>query len=232
MHGTGRKFYELTKYPPAEKLSIAPVAPTPLEVVGLRAPAVESGGGLGELLAGRRSRRKFSGGAVTVEDLSFLVWASDGVSSPAVPPSRRTAPSAGAKHPVITYLVVNCVEGLDSGVYRYNVADHALEMLRRGDFEEAMVTVSGGQKWLRGASVVFVWTALFARTTDTYEERGYRYIFLDAGHICQNLYLAVEELQLGTTAIAVFIDDEVNALVGADGHEESVLYMAAVGTPG
>ncbi|GAH89464.1 unnamed protein product, partial [marine sediment metagenome] len=165
MHGPGRKFYELTKYPPAEKPSAAPVAPTPLEVVGLRAAAAESGGKLAELLATRRSRRKFSGGAVRVEDLSFLLWASDGVSAPDLPPGRRTAPSAGAKHPIATYLVVNHVEGLDSGVYRYNVADHALEMLRCGDFEETMVTVSGGQKWLRGASVVFVWTAFFARTT-------------------------------------------------------------------
>ena len=83
-----------------------------------------------------------------------------------------------------------------------------------------------------GAPVpVMIWTGVFERTTSKYRDRGYRYVFLDAGHIGQNLYLACESLGLGMTAIAALVDDEVNAIVGADGRDESVVYMAALGRP-
>jgi len=187
---------------------------------------------LAKLLASRRSRRKFTGERISLEDLSFLLWAADGVSSKGLPPHLRTAPSAGARHPLDTYCVVTRVNGLDKGIYRYRVENHALELLRQGDFEEAAVIAAAGQEWLRGSAVVFIWIAEFARTTSRYKQRGYRYVFLDAGHICQNLYLAAESLSLGVTGIAALIDDEVNALVGADGREYSIVYMAALGRVG
>ena len=114
-------------------------------------------------------------------------------------------------------------------VYRYMVEGHSLELLRRGDFEAEAVDAAAGQEWIRGSAAVFVWTAVFERTTSRYKDRGYRYVFLDAGHIAENLYLAVEALGLGMTAIAALMDDAVNAIVGADGTDESVVYMAALG---
>jgi len=79
------------------------------------------------------------------------------------------------------------------------------------------------------AQVTFLWSALVERAKWKYEQRAYRYIYLDAGHIAQNLYLAGEALDLGVCAIAAFFDDEVNRLIGLDGIEETILYMAAVG---
>jgi len=230
MASEGDRFLQSTKYPPERKPDYGPVPGEPLDVVKLPTPAGAPEARLSDLLSARRSRRKFTGGSISLGDLGYLAWAADGVSEPDMPPLYRTAPSAGARHPLETYLLVNRVEGLEPGVYRYGVEGHELEQLRKGDFSEAAVTAAAGQEWVRSAAVVFVWTARFERTTSKYRDRGYRYVFLDAGHVGQNLYLAVESLGLGMTAIAALTDDEVNAIVGADGTEESVVYMAALGT--
>lgn len=231
MDGIGPRFYEETKYAPAVTPDYGPIAPGPLATVALPAPKAALGGALSKLLSTRRSRRKFTGRPLTLDELSYLLWAADGVSAPGAPAHNRTAPSAGRAHPIETWLSVSRVEGLDNGIYRYVVEGHSLELFRKGDYEEATVKAAAGQEWLRGSGVVFIWIAEFARTTNRYKDRGYRYIFLDAGHICQNLYLAVESLSLGMTAIAALVDDEVNALVGADGAERSIVYMGAVGRP-
>jgi SagB-type dehydrogenase family enzyme len=168
---------------------------------------------------------------MTLDELSYLLWASNGVSAPGAPAYNHTAPSAGRTHPIETWISASRVDGLESGIYRYVAEGHALELYRKGDYEEVTVKAAAGQEWIHGSCVVFIWIAEFARTTNRYKDRGYRYVFLDAGHICQNLYLAVESLSFGMTAIAALIDDEVNALVGADGVERSIVYMAGVGKP-
>jgi len=230
MNGIGPDFYEETKYSPGVPPDYGEMPSAPLGEIGLPKPAQE-GGTLAKLLASRRSRRKFAGQPISIDDLSFLLWACDGVSESGKNPAWRTAPSAGRMHPIDTWVVVLRVDGLESGIYRYVPASHSLELFRKGNYEEATVKAAAGQEWIHGAAAVFIWIAEFARTTTRYKDRGYRYVFLDAGHICQNLYLAVESLSLGMTAIAALVDDEVNALVGADGEERSILYMAALGKP-
>jgi len=76
-----------------------------------------------------------------------------------------------------------------------------------------------------------MWTAVFERCRWKYGERAYRYVYLDAGHIAQNLALAAVSLGLGSCQIAATFDDEVNELLGVDGEEESVLYMSVIGRP-
>ncbi len=229
MMDIGQKFYQATKYPPTDKLELEPPAEEPLKTVTLPPPGRGREANLSDLLAARRSRRKFTGKSVPLQDFSYLLWASDGLSSADAPVTFRTAPSAGAKHPLDTYVVVTRVEGLEPGVYKYRVEDHSLSMLRAGDFEKAVIQAAAGQDWIQKSAAVFIWIAVFQRTTERYKERGYRYVLLDAGHICQNLYLAVESLGLGMTGIAALIDDHVNTIVGADGAGESIVYMAAVG---
>mgnify|MGYP001286546793 CR=1 FL=1 len=231
MGSIGEDFYRETKYAPAEPSVFAPVGPVALKTVKLPPPRSPSRASLARLLSKRRSRRAFSGESISLGDLSFLLWASDGKSSRRMPSHLRTAPSAGARHPLDTYCIISHVEGLAPGVYRYRLDEHSLEMLREGDFRAATVKATAGQEWTFGAAVVFAFIAEFARTTSRYKDRGYRYVFLDAGHICQNLYLAAEALSYGVTGIAALVDDEVNAIVAADGTERSVVYMAALGRP-
>jgi SagB-type dehydrogenase family enzyme len=143
----------------------------------------------------------------------------------------RTAPSAGALYPVETYLVVNAVEGIDPGVYHYNVEKHALDQLKAGDFGVDIARAALDQDVAHRANIVFVWTAIFGRCKWKYRQRAYRYIYLDAGHIAQNVALAAVALGLGSCQIAALYDEEANALLGVDGIEESTIYMTTVGRP-
>jgi SagB-type dehydrogenase family enzyme len=143
----------------------------------------------------------------------------------------RAAPSAGALYPIETYVSVQMIEGLEPGLFHYGVREHELEQLRAGDFREAIAEAALDQAFLAEAAVVFAWTAVFGRSKWKYGERAYRYIYLDAGHIAQNLALAAVALGLGSCQVAALYDDEVNAVLGLDGKEESIVYMTAVGRP-
>ncbi len=109
--------------------------------------------------------------------------------------------------------------------------NHALDQLRAGDVREEIASAALDQDFLSSGNVVFVWTAFFERSKWKYRERAYRYVYLDAGHIAQNVALGATSLGLASCQIAAFYDDEVNAVVGADGVEESAIFMTVVGKP-
>ncbi len=115
------------------------------------------------------------------------------------------------------------------GIYHFYIPEHLLEVLAQGSFGREISEAALGQDMARRASVVLVWTAVVQRSKWKYKERGYRYIYLDAGHIGQNLYLAASALELGCCTIGALFDEEVNRLIGVDGEKETVVYMAAVG---
>lgn len=186
-------------------------------------------GSLWQALKNRRSRREFIKEPITKEQLALLLWACQGVTSKISGYLLRTAPSAGALYPVETYLVINRVQGIDPGIYHWNIQEQALELLKQGDFSREIESAALNQDMCRNGSVVFVFSAIFARSTFKYSDRGLRYIYMDAGHICQNLYLACEDMNLGCCGIGAFFDDEVNDLFGLDSREESAIYLAAVG---
>jgi len=196
-------------------------------------PEPERAGGMPiwEAVGGRRSSRDFRGSLLSAADLSQLLWASQGVTKVMGEYALRSAPSAGALYPIETYLSVQTVEGIGPGIYHYGVREHELELLRSGDFREAVAEAALDQGFLAEAAVVFSWTAVFARSKWKYKERAYRYVYLDAGHIAQNVAIAAVALGLGSCQIAALYDDEVNAVLGVDGKEESVVYMTAVGRP-
>jgi SagB-type dehydrogenase family enzyme len=132
-------------------------------------------------------------------------------------------------YPVETYVVVHSVEGVESGVYHYAIERHELDQVKAGDFRAAVGRAALDQKIAYSANVVFIWTAVFERSKWKYKQRAYRYVYLDAGHIAQNVALGAVALGLGSCQIAAIYDDEANALLGVDGVEESTIYMTAVG---
>ena len=184
---------------------------------------------LHEVLKNRKSIRKYQNKPIKKEILSYLLWASTGISRTEGGYEFRTAPSAGALYPIETYLVVNNVEEIKPGVYHYNIQNHYLELLKEGGYAVQTVQAALGQKMCADAPVVFIWTAIFQRMKWKYDQRAYRYIYLDAGHIAENLALAATSLELGSCQIGALYDDEVNQIIDVDGTEESVIYMSVVG---
>ena len=184
---------------------------------------------LHESLQYRRSCRRYADTPLSMENLAMLLWASQGISGRAGNFFFRTAPSAGALYPVETYLSIHHVESLSPGLYHFQPAEFALEMMSKGFAGQRVAEAALGQNFMAKAGVVFIWSAILRRNFSKYGHRGLRYVMLDAGHICQNLLLAGESLGLGACPVAAFYDDQLNRLLGLDGEEESVIYLAAVG---
>lgn len=180
-----------------------------------------------EAIQQRRSIRDYSGGPLTMGQLSLLLHYACGITEPSYP--LRASPSAGALYPLEVYPVVNRVEGLVNGVYHYRPGVHSLDLVKEGDFRALLLTSTLGQDMVLRAGAVFVITAIFQRTRWKYQDRTYRYVLLEAGHLGQNLYLAATSLGLGACAIGAFFDDEVNRLVEVDGKEEAAVYVVSIG---
>jgi SagB-type dehydrogenase family enzyme len=186
---------------------------------------------LDRALRQRKSIRHFQDRGISLGQLSYLLWASMVIQRIEDGYEFRTVPSAGALYPIETYVIVNNVKKLDSGVYHYSVKSHELELLKEGDFRRQIAAAALGQGICASAAAVFVWSGVFERCKWKYGQRAYRYIYLDTGHIAENLALAAVSLNLGSCEIGALYDDHVNAIVGIDGTEESVLCMAVVGIP-
>ena len=185
-----------------------------------------------ECLARRRSVRDYTSTPLTLNQLSSLLWATQGVTLASAHFFYRTAPSAGALYPIETYVWINHVEGIERGIYHLNVVDFGLEAIAIGNFSEEMTKGALGQSAVRRAAVVFVWTAVILRSMHKYRNRAIRYIFMDAGHVCQNLQLGATALNIGSCPIGAFYDDEINRLIQVDGEEETAIYLATVGKIG
>jgi len=231
MEGIGREFLEKTEYrhlsPSDQERG---VAQPPLQVrlgdgeaVALPDPGVarDSGLRLREAFETRRSLREYGDDPLSLAELSYLLWSTQGVSR--VIPDRatfRTVPSAGARHAFETVVLANRVESLEPGAYQYLALDHRLVRLDPSpDLAVRMADACLGQEMVRRRG----------RMSWRYGERGVRYLFLDAGHVCQNLYLAAESIGAGACAIGAFDDQRVNELLGLDGIERFVVYLASVG---
>jgi SagB-type dehydrogenase family enzyme len=182
-----------------------------------------------EVIAQRRSIRGFSNQPITFSELSQLIWATQGITSRAWGFEFRATPSAGALYPIETYIVVNRVKEISPGIYHYNVKEAKLSLLKEGDFGSDLCQAGLDQEMLEEAACVFIWTAIGERSKWKYRERAYRYIYMDVGHIGQNLYLAATALNLGCCTVGAFFDEEVDRLIEVDGKEEISVYLGAVG---
>jgi SagB-type dehydrogenase family enzyme len=203
-------------YPDAEKIS-------------LPEPPISAGKSLWDILSNRRSIRDYVDKPLSMDELSLLLWAIQGVTAKMGTYALRTAPSAGALYPVETYVLINRVDGLHPGVYHYDVLQHRLEVLKKGNFGTVVSNAALGQDMLEQAGIVFIWTGIIGRSKWKYRERAYRYIDMDAGHICQNAYLAAEAMNLGCCSVGAFLDDEVNSIVGIDDKDEIAVYLCGIG---
>ncbi len=184
-----------------------------------------------DAISQRKSHRRFKSEGLNQAELSFLLWSTQGIKKELAPGTAvRTVPSAGCRHAFETYLLVNRVEGLKAGVYRYLPQEHALVLeYHDEDLVEKLTPATLGQAFIASAPVTFVWTAIPYRTEWRYTTSAHRVILMDAGHVCQNLYLAAEAVECGTCAVAAYNQDLMDELVKVDGVDEFTVYMAPVG---
>jgi len=189
-----------------------------------------------EVIRNRRSRRQYSVEPLSLGELSFLLWATQGVRGVSKEGvyTLRTVPSAGARHPFETYAIANRVDSLPQGLYRYMPLNHRLCRLRALDaeFRTRLVDAAMGQSFVGEAAVVLVWTAIPYRSEWRYSARAHKVIVLDAGHVCQNLYLASEAIGAGACAVAAYDQKMMDDLLGVDGSDEFTIYLAPVGKVG
>ena len=234
----GEQFQELTKARPPGILPGAPWDrptsafkryPSSLPRTVLPPPKTTDGPGLWEMIKRRRAKRSYAMRPLELEEVSQLLWAAQGITWEAHGRTRRAAPSAGAFYPVETYLSAHSVRSLDRAFYHYDVMQHALSQIKKGDFRNQVAVAAWAEKMCANAGVVLIWTAVVGRAAQKVAQRAYRYIYLDAGHIAQNVALACVALGLGSCQIGGFFDDQMNHLLEVDGHDEPVIYMAAVG---
>lgn len=184
-----------------------------------------------QLVAQRRTQRKYEADLLSLEELSYLLWATQGVQKTLSDErSLRTAPSAGARHALDTYLLIFRVHQLSRGLYRYIPSKHALEEVNCSPaFMDTLVSHFRNVALLTGSAVTFMWISDTQRMTWKFGPRGYRYLLLDAGHICQNAYLAAETINCGCCAIGSFDDHEINTTLGFTDENHFLVYAASIG---
>ena len=238
-HGAtiGERFHERTKHTWAQifrdLITPKPAMPPQFkEYKGkrIRLPSPEFKGiYLEDALLKRRSMRDYANIPLTIAELSQLLFSAQGITGRIYGTLLRTAPSAGALYPFEIYIIVNNVETLKRGIYHYSVRDHSIVLIKEGDFTREVMRASLEQEMMKDAGAVFVLSAIFDRMRSKYGERGFRYVYMEAGHISQNIYLQATSLGVGSVVVGAFLDDAINKLIGVDGEKEAVIALHAVG---
>jgi len=196
-----------------------------MQPIKLSQPRTRGSVSIEEALLKRRSVRSYTGVPLSIEDLSQLLWAAQGMSHPR---GYRTAPSAGALYPLELLVAAGRVGALSPGVYRYDPHRHEIVLHREGDRRANLRRASLDQSAVGNAPAVLIFCAVYERTTRKYGERGVRYAMMEAGHAAQNVHLQVVSLGLGTVLIGAFRDDQVKSVLELGGNEEP-LYLMPVG---
>ena len=180
----------------------------------------------------RKTRHAYSDVPLTLEEFSFLLWSVQGIKKIVKNgyATLRTVPSAGARHCFETYIAVFNVEGLKKGIYRYLPLDHKIYFIDCPDnLEELLSDACLKQDFVSKGAVTFIWSVIPYRMEWRYDIASYKLICLDAGHLCENLYLASESIGAGTSAIAAYDQKKIDNLLHLDGEDEFCIYIAPVG---
>ncbi len=206
-----------------------PIKPPKISGEGIKLPEPRLKGEMTveETMLKRRSIRNFLDEDLSLEHLSQLLWAAQGITSEW---GGRTAPSAGATYPLEVYVLVRRVEGLESGIYHYNPESHTLNSIKSGDYSNELMRAALSQEWVRDGSINLVITADFSRTMSRYGERGRRYVYLEAGHSAQNIYLQATALELGGVVVGAFNDKGVQDVLSIPENHEPI-YVIPIGIP-
>ncbi|UJG43089.1 MAG: SagB/ThcOx family dehydrogenase [Candidatus Heimdallarchaeum endolithica] len=186
-----------------------------------------------DLLKKRKSHRSFTEDPLSLDELSYLLWATQGVlelTKHHGAGTRRVVPSGGMRHPYETYLIINRVEGLVPGIYRYLPIEHKLLFFKdKSEINKNKLDKLVGQKFILKGAVIFLWATTPYRMEWRYSITSSKVIAIEAGHICQNLYLACESIDIGTCAIAAYNQQVADELLELDGEDEFVVYLSPVG---
>lgn len=239
---TGRIFMEQTRYenltvsdqttgrpaPTLEKAILPgnPAIPLP-NPADIMVPAHE----LRSAIEKRRSVRHYTRDSLTLGELAYLCWCTQGIVEVKAPfYTLRNVPSAGGRHALETYLLISRVKNIKPGLYRYLAFSHSLTPVDTSSgISDSIMSACLGQAFVRSSAVTFIWSVVIYRMAWRYSERAYRLVHLDAGHVCQNLYLAAEQIGCGVCAIGAFDDQQMAEVLEIDGDEEFVVYCATVG---
>ncbi len=213
--------------PGAKRIALVPTAQIHLGDMPVR-----------DAIAARRSTREFTDAALSLEELSYLLWATQGITAIQrdeagdIVQRFRAAPSAGARYPLETYLAISRVQGVAPGIYRYLPNEHQLLLIREdAQVSDKLMAACYGTPSVGGAAVVFIWSATPYRTEWKYTYLAHRMIAMEAGHVCENLYLAAASCRTGVCAALSYHQPKLDELLGLDGNEEFALYLACVGKP-
>jgi SagB-type dehydrogenase family enzyme len=242
MNGQGKEFMEKTKYKYLEKSDQSKGLPPPSltlpatkegeiielpDLMGVNVKSIDLSAAINQ----RQSVRSFSQESLSLEELSYVLWSTQGVKAVTPRPATlRTVPSAGARHCFEAYVLVNNVDGISPGLYRFLATEHKLQVVKQGlEIGEKITEACLNQRVILDSAIALILTAVRYRMMWRYTERGYRYMHLDAGHVMQNLYLCAEAIDSGVCAIAAFEDDKINKSLGLDGAERFTIYLGVLG---
>jgi len=209
----------------ASPVEVPAQQPASLETIELPQPRVVGSVSVEEALLDRRSVRQYSVEPLSLDEVSQLLWAAQGMTAEW---GGRTAPSAGALYPLELYVVAARVEDLDQGVYRYLAQGHRLIEVRDGDVGQELTSASLDQSSVRDAAAVLVFSAVYERTTSRYGDRGVKYVHMEVGHAAQNVCLQATALGLGCVVIGAFSDDGLREVLRLSA-EETPLYVLPLG---
>ncbi len=194
-------------------------------IIPLPEPRYDSDFSIERSLLGRRSVREYSGESLTLDEVSQLLWAAQGITNES---GHRTAPSAGGLYPLEIYIFAGNVEELSPGIYHYLPQGHELELIAEGDKRDELSEAALSQSWVKEGAMAIVITAIYERTTGKYGERGVRYVHIEAGHVAQNICLQGVAMGLGLVTVGAFHDEDIIALLGGPAEEEP-LYVIPIG---
>ncbi len=230
----GPEFHFLTSYTPSRYLgpivwNRRPEVSWKFKKVYKLPPAKLPEISLGEALEKRRSRRRFYRSRITLEELSGILWAADGISGKKEGIELRTSPSAGALYPIYIYFIADGVENIERGLYVYLPEKNSIGLLKEGNFRKERLRFSPQGDMIAEAPLVILVVSFFDRVTWKYLDRGYRYAYIEAGNISQNIYLACEAYKFSTVVVGAFYDTYVNGLLDLNGKEEAVILIHPVG---
>jgi SagB-type dehydrogenase family enzyme len=182
-----------------------------------------------ESIIHRRSIRDYTAEELKPHHLSKILWAAQGITGKVKGTELRAVGSAGALHPIETYVVINRAGDLPHGLYHYNVRAHSLDLLIQDQFQTGLVNACMGQEFIGQAPVCFIWTGVFNRVSWRFAQRAYRYVYLECGQILQNATIACQAMDIGCCEIGAFYDDEINLLLGLEGTEETAICIMSAG---
>jgi SagB-type dehydrogenase family enzyme len=203
--------------------------PNAIDIIKLPDPEFDKEIRFWDAILNRKSTRKFKNEPIRLKELSLLLFGMTGLTRVFPQFAFRTVPSAGGLYPIEIYPALNNVESVKKGIYHYNIQDHSLELIKKGDFRLKISKGCLDQEMVFNAAVNFIMTAIIERSRWKYLQRCFRYIYLDAGHIGQNFYLIAQALGLGACTIGAIYDDELNKLLELDGVEETAIYVGILG---